>query len=137
MLLVPAPNRQARPSPFFDGFKLMADGGSARIVNDIVRVYGRMSSRSGIGWGEKSSGASEAPMVWVESGEPDLKTSQVSVKNMFMIPQLVDYIHKTGKHIVIVKQDREPKKEDDKDQTSEWSHSEVDIALDSESKAGI
>lgn len=51
----------------------------------------------------------------MESVEPDLKSSQVSVKGTFTAPQLVEYIHKrTGKHAVIVKQDPEPKKEEDK-----------------------
>nr|XP_043615309.1 heavy metal-associated isoprenylated plant protein 7-like [Erigeron canadensis] len=51
-------------------------------------------------------------MKGVESVEPDLKNSQVSVKGTFTAPQLVQHIHKrTGKNAVIVKQDPEPKKE--------------------------
>ncbi|XP_024970326.1 heavy metal-associated isoprenylated plant protein 7-like [Cynara cardunculus var. scolymus] len=53
-------------------------------------------------------------MKGVESAEPDLKQSQVSVKGTFEAAQLVDYVHKrTGKRAVILKQDPEPKKEDD------------------------
>ncbi|KAI7755926.1 hypothetical protein M8C21_023297 [Ambrosia artemisiifolia] len=54
-------------------------------------------------------------MKGVETVEPDLKASQVTVKGTFEAPQLVDYVHKrTGKKAIIVKQDPEPKKEDDK-----------------------
>ncbi|KAI3727067.1 hypothetical protein L1987_66876 [Smallanthus sonchifolius] len=54
-------------------------------------------------------------MKGVESVEPDLKNSQVTVKGTFEAAQLVDYVHKrTGKKTVIVKQDPEPKKEEDK-----------------------
>ncbi|KAI3777676.1 hypothetical protein L1987_47477 [Smallanthus sonchifolius] len=54
-------------------------------------------------------------MKGVESVQPDLKNSQVSVKGTFEAAQLVDYIHKSaGKKVVVVKQDPEPKKEDKK-----------------------
>ncbi|PWA93829.1 heavy metal-associated isoprenylated plant protein 3 [Artemisia annua] len=54
-------------------------------------------------------------MKGVESAEPDLKASEVSVKGTFTASALVDYIHKrTGKQAVIVKQDPEPKKEEEK-----------------------
>ncbi|XP_076882281.1 heavy metal-associated isoprenylated plant protein 7-like [Bidens hawaiensis] len=54
-------------------------------------------------------------MKGVESVDPDLKASQVSVKGTFAAAQLVDFVHKrTGKKAVIVKQDPEPKKENDK-----------------------
>nr|GEW37185.1 heavy metal-associated isoprenylated plant protein 3 [Tanacetum cinerariifolium] len=54
-------------------------------------------------------------MKGVESAEPDLKASEVSVKGTFTAPALVEYIHKrTGKQAVIVKQDPEPKKEEEK-----------------------
>ncbi|KAJ7957219.1 Heavy metal-associated isoprenylated plant protein [Quillaja saponaria] len=50
-------------------------------------------------------------MKGVESAEPDLKNSQVSVKGVFDPPTLVEYVYKrTGKHAVIVKQ--EPKKKE-------------------------
>lgn len=51
----------------------------------------------------------------MESADPDLKSSQVTVKGVFDPPQLVEYVYKhTGKHAVIVKQDPENKKEEDK-----------------------
>ncbi|KAM7480172.1 hypothetical protein LguiA_028385 [Lonicera macranthoides] len=52
----------------------------------------------------------------VENADPDLKSSQVTVKGVFDPPQLVEYVYKrTGKHAVIVKQDPpENKKEEDK-----------------------
>ncbi|PWA78987.1 heavy metal-associated isoprenylated plant protein 3 [Artemisia annua] len=54
-------------------------------------------------------------MKGVESAEPDLKASEVSVKGTFTASALVDYIHKrTEKQAVIVKQDPEPKKEEEK-----------------------
>ncbi|KAK3013854.1 hypothetical protein RJ639_010202 [Escallonia herrerae] len=47
--------------------------------------------------------------------EPDLKSSQVTVKGVFEPPQLVEYVYKrTGKHAVIVKQEPEKKEEEDK-----------------------
>ncbi|ONI07940.1 hypothetical protein PRUPE_5G148500 [Prunus persica] len=50
-------------------------------------------------------------MKGVESAEPDLKSSEVTVKGVFDPPQLVEYVHKrTGKHASIVKQ--EPEKKD-------------------------
>ncbi|KAL7598005.1 hypothetical protein Lser_V15G21302 [Lactuca serriola] len=53
-------------------------------------------------------------MKGVESVVPDLKSSQVEVKGTFPAAELVDYVHKrTGKIAVIVKQDPEPKKEED------------------------
>lgn len=46
----------------------------------------------------------------MESAEPDLKNSQVSVKGVFDPPKLVEYVYKrTGKQAVIVKQDPEKK----------------------------
>ncbi|XP_076920970.1 heavy metal-associated isoprenylated plant protein 7-like [Bidens hawaiensis] len=54
-------------------------------------------------------------MKGVESVEPDLKNSQVSVKGTFAAPELVEHIHRrTGKHAVVIKQDPEPKKEEEK-----------------------
>ncbi|KDO64424.1 hypothetical protein CISIN_1g019165mg [Citrus sinensis] len=51
-------------------------------------------------------------MEGVESAEPDLKNSQVTVKGVFDPPKLVDYVYKrTGKHAVIVKQEPEKKEE--------------------------
>lgn len=45
--------------------------------------------------------------------EPDLKSSQVTVKGVFDPPDLVDYIHRrTGKHAAIVKQEPEKKEEE-------------------------
>lgn len=52
-------------------------------------------------------------MKGVESAEPDLKSSQVTVKGVFEPPKLVEYVHrKTGKHAVVVKQEPEKKEEE-------------------------
>ncbi|KAG5050002.1 hypothetical protein JHK85_011105 [Glycine max] len=49
-------------------------------------------------------------MKGVESAEPDLKNSQVSVKGVYDPAKLVEYVYKrTGKHAVIVKQEPEKK----------------------------
>ncbi|XP_062115908.1 heavy metal-associated isoprenylated plant protein 7-like [Humulus lupulus] len=49
-------------------------------------------------------------MKGVESAEPDLKSSQVTVKGALDPSKLVEYVHKrTGKHAVIVKQDPDKK----------------------------
>lgn len=54
-------------------------------------------------------------IVGVESAEPDLKSSQVSVKGAFEPEKLTDYVHKrTGKHAVIMKVEPEKKKEEEK-----------------------
>lgn len=53
----------------------------------------------------------------MESADPDLKNSQVTVKGVFDPPKLVEYVYKrTGKHAAIVKQEPPPaeKKEEDK-----------------------
>ncbi|CAL0325280.1 unnamed protein product [Lupinus luteus] len=51
-------------------------------------------------------------MKGVESVEPDLKNSQVSVKGVFEAAKLLEYVHKrTGKKAVIVKQEPEKKEE--------------------------
>ncbi|KAE9601380.1 hypothetical protein Lal_00023707 [Lupinus albus] len=51
-------------------------------------------------------------MKGVESAEPDLKSSQVSVKGIFEAEKLVEYVYKrTGKQAVIVKQEPEKKEE--------------------------
>ncbi|KAL0380237.1 UNVERIFIED_CONTAM: Heavy metal-associated isoprenylated plant protein 7 [Sesamum angustifolium] len=53
-------------------------------------------------------------MKGVESAEPDLKSSQVTVKGVFEPEKLTDYVYKrTGKHAMIVKVEPE-KKEDEK-----------------------
>ncbi|KAG8638646.1 hypothetical protein MANES_14G049200v8 [Manihot esculenta] len=58
-------------------------------------------------------------MKGVESAEPDLKSSQVTVKGVFDPPKLVDYVYKrTGKHAVIVKQEAEKKAEEEKGKES-------------------
>ncbi|XP_030542336.1 heavy metal-associated isoprenylated plant protein 7-like [Rhodamnia argentea] len=52
-------------------------------------------------------------MKGVESAEPDLKSSQVTVKGVFEPPKLVEYVHKrTGRHAAIVKQEPEKKEEE-------------------------
>ncbi|KAL6011643.1 Heavy metal-associated isoprenylated plant protein 7 [Asimina triloba] len=54
-------------------------------------------------------------MKGVNSVEPDLKGSQVTVKGVIDPPKLVEYVYKrTGKHAVIVKQETEKKKEEEK-----------------------
>ena len=46
----------------------------------------------------------------MESAEPDLKNSQVSVKGVYDPAKLVEYVYKrTGKHAVIMKQEPEKK----------------------------
>ncbi|TKY60574.1 Copper transport protein ATX1 [Spatholobus suberectus] len=51
-------------------------------------------------------------MKGVESAEPDLKSSQVSVKGVFETAKLVEHVYKrTGKHAVIVKEEPEKKEE--------------------------
>ncbi|KAI8529231.1 hypothetical protein RHMOL_Rhmol12G0209000 [Rhododendron molle] len=58
-------------------------------------------------------------MKGVENVEPDLKSSQVTVKGVFDPLDLVDYIHRrTGKHAAIVKQEPE-KKEEEKEKGKE------------------
>ncbi|VVA21706.1 PREDICTED: heavy [Prunus dulcis] len=53
-------------------------------------------------------------MKGVESAEPDLKSSEVTVKGVFDPPQLVEYVHKrTGKHASIVKQEPEKKNKEE------------------------
>ncbi|KAI3455062.1 hypothetical protein Pfo_011725 [Paulownia fortunei] len=49
----------------------------------------------------------------VESAEPDLKSSQVTVKGAFEPDKLTDYVYKrTGKHAAIIKVEPEKKKEE-------------------------
>ncbi|KAI4319018.1 hypothetical protein MLD38_032668 [Melastoma candidum] len=51
-------------------------------------------------------------MKGVESVEPDLKRSQVSVKGVFEPAKLVEYVYKrTGKHAAIVEQEQEQERE--------------------------
>ncbi|XP_059641086.1 heavy metal-associated isoprenylated plant protein 7-like [Cornus florida] len=52
-------------------------------------------------------------MQGVENAEPDLKSSQVTVKGVFDPPKLVEYVKKrTGKHAVIVKVEPQKKVEE-------------------------
>ncbi|XP_056170228.1 heavy metal-associated isoprenylated plant protein 7-like [Syzygium oleosum] len=52
-------------------------------------------------------------MKGVESAEPDLKSSEVTVKGVFEPPKLVEYVYKrTGKHAAIVKQEPAKKEEE-------------------------
>ncbi|KAH7867182.1 hypothetical protein Vadar_030108 [Vaccinium darrowii] len=52
-------------------------------------------------------------MDGVENAEPDLKSSQVTVKGVFDPKKLVEYMYKrTGKHVLIVKQEPEKKEEE-------------------------
>lgn len=52
-------------------------------------------------------------MKGVETAEPDLKSSEVTVKGVFDAAKLVEYVHKrTGKQAVIVKEEPEKKEEE-------------------------
>ncbi|XP_041996798.1 heavy metal-associated isoprenylated plant protein 7-like [Salvia splendens] len=54
-------------------------------------------------------------MKGVESVEPDMKSSQVTVKGVLDAEKLTDYVHKrTGKHATVVKVEPEAKKEEEK-----------------------
>ncbi|GMI76688.1 HEAVY METAL ASSOCIATED PROTEIN 52 [Hibiscus trionum] len=54
-------------------------------------------------------------MKGVESAEPDLKSSEVTVKGVFTPAELIDYVYKrTGKHAVVVKQEPDSKTEEQK-----------------------
>ncbi|KAK8583817.1 hypothetical protein V6N12_068075 [Hibiscus sabdariffa] len=54
-------------------------------------------------------------MKGVESAEPDLKSSEVTVKGVFSPTKLIEYVYKrTGKHAVIVKQEPHCKNEGEK-----------------------
>lgn len=56
----------------------------------------------------------------MESAEPDLKKSEVSVKGVFETSKLVEHVYKrTGKHAVLVKQEPEKKKEEDEKKKTE------------------
>lgn len=64
-------------------------------------------------------------MKGVESAEPDLKSSEVTVKGVFDPPKLVEYVYKkTGKHAVIVKQEPEKKDKESKDGNKEEKKAE-------------
>ncbi|ESW09889.1 hypothetical protein PHAVU_009G164900 [Phaseolus vulgaris] len=64
-------------------------------------------------------------MKGVESAEPDLKNSVVSVKGVYDPEKLVEYVKKrTGKHAAIVKQ--EPEKEEKVEETKEAKKEEVE-----------
>ncbi|KAG6686189.1 hypothetical protein I3842_11G005100 [Carya illinoinensis] len=53
-------------------------------------------------------------MKGVDSAEPDLKSSQVTVKGVIDPEKLVEYLYKrTGKHAVIVKEEPEKKKKEE------------------------
>lgn len=59
----------------------------------------------------------------MESAEPDLKSSQVTVKGALDPSKLVEYVYKrTGKHAVIVKQ--EPDKKEGKEENKEGNKDE-------------
>lgn len=75
-------------------------------------------------------------MKGVESAEPDLKSSQVTVKGVFDPPKLVEYVYKrTGKHAVIVKQEPE-KKEGDKGDKESKEEKKGEEGGDKEKKDG-
>ena len=76
----------------------------------------------------------------VENVEPDLKSSQVTVKGVFDPPKLVDYVYKrTGKHALIVKQVPEKKEEEkgkEEKPPKEEKKPEDDVGGDKEAKKG-
>ncbi|KAJ9140142.1 hypothetical protein P3X46_030824 [Hevea brasiliensis] len=75
-------------------------------------------------------------MKGVESAEPDLKSSQVTVKGVFDPPKLVEYVYKrTGKHAVIVKQETE-KKAEEKGKDKESKEEKKGGGGDKENKGG-
>ncbi|XP_039063561.1 heavy metal-associated isoprenylated plant protein 7-like [Hibiscus syriacus] len=64
-------------------------------------------------------------MKGVESAEPDLNSSEVTVKGVFEPPKLVEYVHKrTGKKAVIVKQEAEAPKTDGEEKAKDDSKEE-------------
>lgn len=74
-------------------------------------------------------------MKGVESAEPDLKGSQVTVKGVFDPPKLVEYVYKrTGKHAAIVKTEPE-KKEEEKGEKKEEEKGEKKEEEGGEKKA--
>ncbi|XP_020253514.1 heavy metal-associated isoprenylated plant protein 7-like isoform X2 [Asparagus officinalis] len=59
-------------------------------------------------------------MKGVQSAEPELKASQVTVKGIFDPPKLVEYMYKrTGKHAIIVKTEPEKKPDEEKPKDDE------------------
>lgn len=73
----------------------------------------------------------------VESAEPDLKSSEVTVKGVFDPPKLVEYVYKrTGKHAVIVKQEPENKKEEEKAKDANKEEKKGKEGGDKEKKEG-
>ncbi|XP_050223977.1 heavy metal-associated isoprenylated plant protein 7-like [Mercurialis annua] len=77
-------------------------------------------------------------MKGVESAEPDLKASQVTVKGVFEPPKLVDYVYKrTGKHAEIVKQEPAEKKGDGEEKGKESKEEKKeDQEADKDKKGG-
>ncbi|GMJ13989.1 HEAVY METAL ASSOCIATED PROTEIN 52 [Hibiscus trionum] len=64
-------------------------------------------------------------MKGVESAEPDLKSSEVTVKGVFEPPKLVEYVYKrTGKTAVIIKQETETPKSDGEEKAKDDSKDE-------------
>ncbi|KAK8488942.1 hypothetical protein V6N13_060938 [Hibiscus sabdariffa] len=64
-------------------------------------------------------------MKGVESAEPDLKSSEVTVKGVFEPPKLVEYLYKrTGKTAVIIKQETEAPKSDGEEKAKDDSKDE-------------
>ncbi|KAF4361135.1 hypothetical protein F8388_007600 [Cannabis sativa] len=66
-------------------------------------------------------------MKGVESAEPDLKSSQVTVKGALDPTKLVEYVYKrTGKHAVIVKQDSDKKESKEEKKAEEGGEKDKD-----------
>ncbi len=74
-------------------------------------------------------------MKGVESAEPDLKNSQVSVKGVYDPAKLVEYVYKrTGKQALIVKQEPEPDKKEKAEEAKEAKEEKKDEEGEKEKK---
>ncbi|KAK4395587.1 Heavy metal-associated isoprenylated plant protein 7 [Sesamum angolense] len=68
-------------------------------------------------------------MKGVESAEPDLKSSQVTVKGVFEPEKLAEYVYKrTGKHAAIIKVEPEKKEEKGKEEEKKADEGEKEAA---------
>ncbi|KAL0342311.1 UNVERIFIED_CONTAM: Heavy metal-associated isoprenylated plant protein 7 [Sesamum calycinum] len=68
-------------------------------------------------------------MKGVESAEPDLKSSQVTVKGVFEPEKLAEYVYKrTGKHAAIIKVEPENKEEKGKEEEKKADEGEKEAA---------
>lgn len=73
----------------------------------------------------------------MESAEPDLKKSEVSVKGVFEVGKIVEQVRKrTGKQAVIVKQEAEEKEKKEEGGKEEKKGEEGEKAKEGEEKKG-